>query len=160
MKLRNSSGVPHVDSVTDLQIVVDSREQRPLWESQRRKLEVGDYTTVKLERRFAIERKSPGDLYQTITRGHSRFRREMERAKDNGIKLVVYVECSKFDFIDKTFEGGDRFKYPSSGLRKIIWALSHKHKLEFVWCRNREELLEAVIERLRYEETKVKPWKR
>src|SRR5690349_5556133 len=82
-------------SYKHLQIIADTREQQPLWLPplcKKQTLVVGDYTTEKLKRKFIIERKSPGDLYGTITKGHPRFKREIKRALDKKIELVVFVE--------------------------------------------------------------------
>lgn len=41
------------------------------------KLNCGDYSIDGLENRIAIERKSPSDLYSTLSRGRERFIREL-----------------------------------------------------------------------------------
>ena len=71
-------------------IVVDSREQKPLpfrksklvTEVITRKLDAGDYSIDGYDNKIAIERKSIPDLYGTLGKGHKRFQRELERAKD------------------------------------------------------------------------------
>lgn len=77
-------------------VVVDTREQAPWAFSprvsiERRKLEVGDYSVVGLERRIAIERKSVADLVGTLTRGRARFWREL-RALAGYEYAAVFVE--------------------------------------------------------------------
>jgi ERCC4-type nuclease len=137
-------------------LIVDTREQKPLWKTscERLCLKVGDYSTVKLVKKFAVERKSPGDLYGTITKGHERFKREIKRAIDLNIKLVVFVECSKKKFIAKEWPGGFRRKFPSTGLERIINTLSIRYSLEFIWCNNRAVMKRKVIKRLKQEECK------
>jgi ERCC4-type nuclease len=42
-------------------------------------LDAGDYSIIGREHEIRIERKSPGDLFQTLTHGRDRFERELER---------------------------------------------------------------------------------
>lgn len=66
-------------------IVIDTRE--PLhtawtfdgYETERRKLDAGDYSVAGLESRIAIERKEAGDLVSSLTQGRNRFERELGR---------------------------------------------------------------------------------
>lgn len=140
-----------------MNIIVDTREQLPLWEPgkkvTRRKLIVGDYTTALLEYTFAIERKSGIDLYGSILKGHIRFRKEFFRAKDNNIKLVIYVECSKKDFELKKFPSGAGRKCPGETLIKIVDTMTKRHGIEVVWCKDRAQLINKLLTRLRKEET-------
>jgi ERCC4-type nuclease len=139
-----------------MKIIVDTREQLPLWvignKIIKRKLLVGDYSTELLEHSFCIERKSGADLYGSILQNHVRFRKELVRAKVNKIKLVIYVECCKKDFELKKFPGGERRKCPGETLIKIITTISQRHNVEVVWCANRQALVKKVLTRLRREE--------
>lgn len=137
-------------------IIVDTREQLPLWDDCiRQKLDVGDYTTKKLKKKFIIERKSGQDLYGTILQGHKRFKKQIVRADQTGIKMVVYVECTYENFIDKSFSGG-RFRYcPGEVLRKIIKTISTRYDLEFIWCDGRAEMKQLILKRFRKEEYKL-----
>lgn len=141
-----------------MDIIVDTREQRPLWVNNviRYGLLVGDYTSMKLRDSFAIERKSPMDLYGSIIQGHVRFRNEMIRAEVNGIKLVVVVECSKRSFVNKSFKGADRLQCEGETLRKIIETIEKRYKLELIWCCGRRGAKEIILKRLRKEENKLK----
>lgn len=136
---------------SEFTIIIDTREQKPLWQPFqggciKMKLEVGDYTTTKHFGQIHIERKSPNDLYQTITRGHIRFRKEILRAQDLGIQLPIYVECSVTRFVNKTFKGAKRLKIPGVTLAKIINTLKSKYGLTFVWCKNREDMKTKILE--------------
>lgn len=137
----------HKPSKNGLQILVDSREQSPLFignEFKRSTLYVGDYTTEKLLDKFHIERKSPQDLYGTITRGHRRFRDELLKASVNEIELVMVVECKKKIFINKEFKRGDVLKLTCDHIRKIIDTIEHKYKLPIYWCNNRDHCKKLV----------------
>lgn len=142
-----------------LNIIVDTREQKPLWNPpvcKRECLIVGDYTTRLLNNKFIAERKSPGDLYGTITKGHRRFKREIFRAIENDIIIVVFVETTKKRFINKRFPGGANRQYPSKGLERIVDTLASRYDLEFVWCKDRAEMKKLIIERFKQEERKLK----
>lgn len=138
-------------------ILVDTREQLPYWqasEAARICLIAGDYTTASLLNKFHIERKSPQDLFATITRGNRRFKNELLRAQDRNIELVMFVECSKKVFIEKLWPRGNERKFPSSGLRRLIARFESKYLLEFVWSKDRELSKRKVYARLKKEERK------
>ena len=138
-----------------MNIVVDSREQKPLWKGSqclKTAMIVGDYTTVSLLPSFAIERKSPADLYGTILKGHMRFRNEHLRSIDNGIKLVLYVETTKKKFGQKNFPGGQRLQCDGETLLKIITTIESRWPLEVVWCKSRSDCKKKILERLKQEE--------
>lgn len=138
-------------------ILVDTREQLPFWHAPHAakcKLHAGDYTTVKLLHRFHIERKSPQDLYGTLTKGHRRFKNELWRAKDTGTTLVILIECTHEQFVNKRFSGGHRLQFPGEGLRKMIQTISHRYQLEFIWCENRAHAIDVARRRLYLEERK------
>src|SRR5690348_11778777 len=104
-------------------IVVDTREQKPLYSGKgvfKTFLEVGDYTTIDLMNRFHIERKSMEDLYGSNHQGYIRFRKEFIRAINMGIELVIFVEGTFDAYINKQFPGGAYRKAPSSQLREQV----------------------------------------
>jgi ERCC4-type nuclease len=137
-------------------IIVDTREQLPLWEKKiiRRALMVGDYSTTKLEGKFHIERKSPQDLYGSIIQNHVRFRKMFVRAKVNNIKVVVFVESTRKFFIDKKFPQGHLRKCASETLDKILTTMCERHKIEIIWCRSRSGMIRQIKRRLELEEIK------
>jgi ERCC4-type nuclease len=138
-----------------LLIIVDSREQLAYWKGSecfKTCLNVGDYTTVKLLNKVHIERKSPQDLYQTITKGCYRFKEEVLRAHNAKIKLVVYVESTRVNFINKKFPRGSERKITTEALDKTITTFETKYFLEFVWCGDRNRAKEMVLKRLKQEE--------
>lgn len=128
-------------------IYVDSREQKPLWKVDEKtiiskKLDEGDYTTEELLNKSHIERKSGNDLYSCLVsrKQHPRFRNEILRAIEKKIKLAIFVECPKEDFIAKKFKFGYKLKAPPGTLRKIIATMEDKYNLTFVFCKNREDM--------------------
>jgi ERCC4-type nuclease len=131
-------------------ILVDTREQKPLWHEGPKvvvqTLVVGDYTTARLVGVFHVERKSPQDLYGSIIQGHSRFRNEISIAAGMTIELVVFVECTKQDFLKKNWQGGWFRKMKPAVLAKIISTLEEKYKLRFVWCPGREVMKAMILQ--------------
>lgn len=139
-----------------MNIIVDTREQRPLWTNKTisYKLLVGDYSTMLLRSTFCIERKSLEDLYGTITKGHRRFRNELIRAEVNEIKLVLFIEGTKKDFVTKNFYGGNLRKLSGETLGKIITTIELKYKIEVHWCGTRSRMKKMITDRLVIEERK------
>ena len=76
-------------------ILVDSREQTPLLfanlTTERATLATGDYSVKGFERDFSIERKSIGDLVQSLTHGRDRFSRELQRMRAFDFRRLLIV---------------------------------------------------------------------
>ncbi len=126
-------------------IIVDTREQKPLWnpksfEVQVKKLDEGDYTTTELLDKAHAERKSGIDLYGSLIQGHKRFIAEIQRAIEKDLSFAVFVECTEKTFISKRFKGGYRLGVKPKVLAKIIKTFMSRYPIEFIWCRNREDL--------------------
>lgn len=141
-----------------MEIIVDTREQRPLFTGDRYTrwgLLVGDYTTRLLFYSYAIERKSLQDLCGTITNGNGRFHRELLRAKVNGIKLVMVVEGTRKNFIAKKFPHGDQRKISGEVLNKIITTFETKHGLEVHWCCSRQQAIRKIRTLFKIEEALI-----
>lgn len=81
-----------IDEAQNLEIVIDTREQLPLEFTKFRvqKLIFGDYWTDDSE--IFVERKSIEDFCGTMSSGQVRFSKELDRAKDLGMYLVIMVE--------------------------------------------------------------------
>lgn len=80
-----------------MKITIDTREQTP-WHFDRSvaeatvgTLRTGDYA-ITGDTGFAVERKSMDDFLSTISKGWSRFQREIYRAKERGFGLPIVVE--------------------------------------------------------------------
>lgn len=146
-------------------VLVDTREQIPFWKpaglragivARRIALNVGDYTTPLLLGKVHIERKSLCDLYGTLINSHPRFRREVLRAALAKTKLVVVVEGSHADFINKKFPRGSERKAPTQVLKKIIVTIKKRYGLEIIFCRSRLKAQATTLRILRCEERKLK----
>lgn len=128
-------------------VLTDTRETNPIQfmreESivgfRRTKLEVGDYQALFPDgscSQTVFERKSIPDLWGTLTRGHDRFKKELQRAKESDIKLVLIVENS----FSTILQGFDRSRYSGPSMAKRVWTFHHKHGLEIVFCNGRLDM--------------------
>lgn len=138
-----------------MEIIVDTREQLPLFTGikyTRYGLIVGDYTTRELFHLYAIERKSLQDLCGTLCKGNARFHRELIRARANGITLVMVIEGTRKQLIEKDFPRGDERKVSGETLNKIITTFERKHGLEVHWCASRLGARRKIIKLLKQKE--------
>ena len=94
-----------------MKMIVDTRETKPLrftiggnlTEVVSAKLDVGDYCAEYMDNTrcpIIFERKSLGDLFGTSTSGYKRFKREIGRAKQAGIKLILAIEGNTSEVIE------------------------------------------------------------
>jgi hypothetical protein len=131
-----------------MKIFVDTREQAPLtWPSSEvKKLIVGDYCPS--EEFFSgifVERKSLYDLAGTLTSGLDRFKREIERAAELGLYLVVVTESSFVDAFD--YSPKNSFSQRIGGaylFNKIRLLMKDYNNIQFVFAPNRFRSVEMI----------------
>jgi len=136
----------------DLDILVDTREQFPLkldYPFQIKTLNFGDYTLSDKEVccDCYIERKSIKDFIGTLSGGLERFRREIERAKDNECYLVVLVEsliskCMAFDrlpYVSKKIKATPEYIFRN--VRDICQDYDH---VQFLFVDGRKEAVRVM----------------
>lgn len=134
-------------------IVQDSREQLELdWAGIEgvEKVEViglpyGDYTAIVHGKPVPIvfERKGFGDLWTTLASdNYDRFKREMERAKNDNIKLVLIIEGTYTD----VWNGNEYSKYDGSSMLKKLATLYTKYDLEYVFCETRRVMARRIAD--------------
>lgn len=126
-------------------IIIDTREKNPLWDKSRFKVKVmkldeGDYTTGSLLHKAHAERKSGIDLYGSLIQSHKRFSTEIQRAIEKDLSFAIFVECTEKTFVTKRFKGGFRLKVESKVLKKIIETFTMRYPIEFIWCKDRNDL--------------------
>ena len=145
-----------------MKILVDTREQKPLefyhyyltdeMLLEKEKLDAGDYRIADDRCHWVFERKSIQDLISTLKGGHARFKREIERAKKAGDKLVVIVEGTLGDVIKgfevwRTVKGRRRkTKIKGESAMRALITLKHKYDVEHVFCKDREEMITYIYE--------------
>tara|TARA_Y100001937_G_scaffold128732_1_gene207380 strand:- start:968 stop:1903 length:936 start_codon:yes stop_codon:yes gene_type:complete len=105
-------------SLSDVEIVVDTREQKPLdfVNPKVMKLDFGDYTTTgENYTKTFVDRKSESDFKSTMSTGFKRFTKELERARDFNSYMYIVTESS----IEK--------------IKRNNNYSSHKSKLDYIW---------------------------
>lgn len=135
-------------------ILRDTREQNPLEFNFKNvekvistKLDVGDYACQFSDGVIApvfFERKSKGDLFGTLGKGHKRFRKEIQRAIDNHYKFIIIVECGLMDVLSgfeyKTKRGCRYSRINGTSIAKTLFTLWIKYGVFPVFCKDREEM--------------------
>jgi ERCC4-type nuclease len=112
-----------------------------------RKIDEGDYAIEDSESSLVIERKSPQDLHSSLTSNHNRFIDVLLRAKLQGKRTYVFVECSKKDFLSKNYSGGWFRKKPTGrALAKMISTIEEKYQADFVFCDGRNDVEQKILE--------------
>jgi len=130
-------------------IYIDTREKNALDFGNigiKHKLDEGDYSTPLLESSLVIERKSPGDLYGSILKGHKRFKREIERAKNKNKEFHIFVECNKDEFISMRWNHQKCLMGNPRQLAAIIKTMTERHNIIFHWCENRDIMRNEIID--------------
>lgn len=132
-----------------MKLSVDSREKKNAhilaWfdkhgiEYEVRKLDVGDYMidggATSVDTKRSIDELSTNMLNRS---DHARFWREVRRAKDTGIKLIILIESNKYTDIPSLIDW--KSKYSSVNGRSLIDAIYRAHisyGVEFIFCSKR-----------------------
>jgi len=98
---------------------------------KKHKLDVGDYTIEGLEDKLVVERKTIGDLWNTLgtKKGYERFLREWDRAKNHRLKFLV-IEASI-----KDIDAGYRWsKVRPSLIHARLISLQVKHNIHVIFA--------------------------
>jgi len=91
---------------------------------------------------ICFERKSIPDLFGTLTSGYSRFKREIERATENGFKIVLIIEGS----LSEVLAGSKHSTVKGESIVKTLFTLWVKYDVFPVFCSNRSEMKRYIIE--------------
>ena len=120
----------------------------------RSKMFVGDYMSLDNPRLVVDRKQDLSELCQNVCQDHKRFVRELDRAKESGIKVVILVEHNASI---KTLEDVKRWQNPrlkfSPGaitgekLFKILSTMEDRHKTKFLFC-PKSKTGERIIELL------------
>lgn len=140
-------------------IIVDSREkpkaiERTLKyfdangiEYETSKLLFGDYMDYNNPRLVIDRKQNIAELAKNCTRGHERFRRELERVKKTGSVLVILVEQNRYkdrgEWVEvKTIEDLIRWSSPHTIVRgekvyRVLASWVHKYPIRIEFCDKR-----------------------
>jgi len=135
-------------------IYIDSREQNPLqindFPTEIHGLKFGDYCLNDKERtgNCYIERKSVPDLIGTLSSGLDRFKREIEKAAEEGAYLVILVErkleeCLAFNKLPYVYKKNTRVTpdFIFHNVRNLIQEFPH---IQFLFVDGRKECVRIV----------------
>jgi ERCC4-type nuclease len=133
-------------------IVQDTREQLELDFSgiegvdkvERMGLSYGDYTAIVHGRPVPIffERKGLSDLFGTMTSGYERYKKEMQRAKDDNVKLILIVEGTYTD----VWNGIEHSQFDGKSMMKKLATLYVKYDHEYVLCESRRVMARRIAD--------------
>jgi len=136
-----------------LTIIQDTREQTP-WvflnlpirgfkeiSTEIGTLKTGDYTIKGLEDKFIIERKSVGDLCGTLTGGHGRFIKEMERMNEANFDMrYIIIEGTPVDIIRHCHQYG--MLNAVNTIFQTLTAYAYHYKIRIRFCKDRRDATE------------------
>lgn len=139
-------------------IIQDSREKAPLKFACGKIvkcLPCGDYGASFYDghRHETIwERKSIGDLFGTLTFGYDRFRREIQKAADLKIELIIAVEGSK----EKVLKGYQHSQRDPKSILIQLETIEKKYGVKTAFFGNRIGMANYIVDYylIRYEEWK------
>lgn len=107
-------------------------------------LAYGDYTAIVHGRPVPIvfERKGFSDLWGTMTSGYDRYKREMEKAKADGVKLILVIEGTYTD----VWNGFERSKFEGGAMLKKLATLYVKYDHEYIFCESRRVMARRIAD--------------
>lgn len=116
------------------------------------KLFVGDYQNFDNPRLVVDRKQNLSEVCSNVCQDHERFRRELQRANDNEIKVVFLVEhgADIQELEDVIFWENPRLKKSPKAmtgevLYRILSTIERKYDTEFVFC-TKEETGKKIIE--------------
>lgn len=125
-----------------LDLVIDSREKKPLFKGEVIGLPFGDYAEcADPKNKVVVERKSLGDAIGTLGKGLKRFEKEIGRAAAADSYIVVLVEenldtCYQFNPLVKGFRGSYGGKMLFA---KASYLFQQYNNVQFLFVNSRDE---------------------
>lgn len=134
-------------------ILVDTREQKMLaftLDTMLTGLEfvalpVGDYACRfrdGTQPPLVFERKSIPDLFGTMTGGYLRFKREMVKARQLGLTLVLIIEGT----LTEVLAGTRHSSAAGASIVQKLFTLQVRYGLQPVFCDGRQEMSRYIVE--------------
>lgn len=131
----------------------DSREKEPLPfpkevydfdEVRTMGLPFGDYSAHLDGKPIPIvfERKAIGDLYGTLTKGHQRFKREIQRCANAGWQFILIIECP----MSEVLKGYKHTRFSGLSCIRQIFTLWLRYDVYPVFCEDREQMSRFIYE--------------
>ena len=137
----------------EIVITTDTREQLFLdftkfrgVSSVRGTLKTGDYSIQGYEDQITFERKSVQDLVGTLTSGHTRFLREMERMRSFKAKYIL-IEHTPDILYNYCAKHGWQRKFNTIIQSLLAYACHYQCRVRF--CKDREDMAEYIVKKAR-----------
>ena len=137
----------------EIVITTDTREQLTLdftkfrgISSVRGTLKTGDYSIQGYEDQITFERKSVQDLVGTLTSGHTRFLREMERMRSFKAKYIL-IEHTPDILYNYCAKHGWQRKFNTIIQSLLAYACHYQCRVRF--CKDREDMAEYIVKKAR-----------
>ena len=113
------------------------------------KLLVGDYMNYDNPRLVVDRKQNLSEVCSNVCQGHERFRRELMRARENEIRLVILVEhgkgiCCPEDVIWWNNPRGGK-SMQGEVLYKVMKTQEHKYGIRYLFC-DKKQTGEKIIE--------------
>jgi len=127
-------------------IIVDTREGLPYWKNNviKKKLDTGDYSLEGMETRFTIDRKSLPDLFGTLGKGYTRFRKELVRSQELEY-FGIYIEGTPEKVFAKDFPGSYHIKRMTGrAVMRQLKTIEEKYGVHVVFCESRVGCKRAI----------------
>lgn len=108
-------------------------------------LNVGDYTAITdcgFQFPMVFERKSIADLFGTLSKGYERFKKEIERSKEQNIQLIIIVEGS----LSRVLTGTSFSQRTPESLVYQIFTIRARHNIETVFCKDAQDAAEYITQ--------------
>jgi ERCC4-type nuclease len=134
-------------------IIQDTREQLELdfsgfrgVKTIRKGLKTGDYSIDGYEDAICWERKSVADCIGTLTGGHERFLREMERMQSYEEKYIL-IEHTASVMCHYCDRHGWATKFDTA-IQSLL-AYAHHYHVRVRFCKNREDMANYIVRKSR-----------
>jgi len=124
-------------------ILVDTREQSPVFAGKRMTLPFGDYACELDDGTMPpvfFERKSIPDLFGTMSKGYERFRKMLRRAAEAEVRIVIIIEGS----LRKVLKGYPRSQRTGASVVKQLYTIRAVYGVEVVFCQDRLEMSQHI----------------
>ena len=144
--------IEYADVSSDCMIYIDTTEQKPFKFDipfEVKTLKFGDYALndKEISGNCYVERKSLNDFIGTMSGGFDRFKREIERAREDDAKLIVVVEenlnnCLNFKFlpyVSKKIKATPEFIFHN--VRELLQTYDNLH---FLFVKGRPEATRVI----------------
>mgnify|MGYP002067204028 CR=1 FL=1 len=108
-------------------------------------MDFGDYTCEYSDNTrppLVFERKNLSDLFSTLTSGHERFKREIQRAREANHNIVIIIEGTFTNIL----RGCPHSTVKGITIIKQLFTLWFRYGVQFVFCKDRQEMSQYIQE--------------